>query len=102
MTIVDVKDGNLDITFTGWDRVWTLKRHLSIPLAHVKSVEVQSPAPPRSWKSIKLPGSYWPGKITAGAYWSWDKKEWSFWNVRTGDRVVVIDLEDEKYFRIVL
>jgi hypothetical protein len=102
MTIVDLKDGNLDITLTGWDRFWTLKRHLAIPLAHITSVAVQSPKPPRNWKTIKAPGSYWPGKIQAGSFWSWDTHEWSFWNVRNADRVVVIDLDGEKYRQIVL
>jgi hypothetical protein len=101
MTIVEVNNDRLDITLTGWDRVWCLKRQLSIPLAHVKSVEVQ-PRPRRSWKAVKFPGSYWPDKIQAGSFWSWDKHEWSFWNIRSGKNAVVIELDGERYKRLVL
>jgi hypothetical protein len=101
MIIVDVTNGQLDITLTCWDRVWALKKHLSIPLAHVKSIQVQSP-PRMNWKNLRAPGTSWPGKIRAGSYWSWETHEWSFWNVRKSQRVVVIDLDGEKYSRLVL
>jgi hypothetical protein len=104
MMTVDVSNGSLDIKFESWDRFWCLKKHMTIPLAHIKSVQV-APPPPRNWKEIKAPGSYWPfwpGKITAGSFWSWETHEWSFWNIRKAQRVVVIDLEGEKYSRLVL
>jgi hypothetical protein len=41
MTIVEVDNDRLDITLTGWDRVWTLKERISVPLSHVKTVEVE-------------------------------------------------------------
>jgi hypothetical protein len=101
MMTIDVNNGELDITLSGWDRVWTLKQHLSIPLTHVKSVQVQSP-PRMNWKNLRAPGTWWPGTIRAGSYWSWKTHEWSFWNVRKGQRAVVIDLKGEKYARLVL
>jgi hypothetical protein len=103
---VDVNNGKLDITLTGWDRVWAIKKHISVPVSHFKNVAIKSGAdklvPRRNWKTLRLGGSYWPGKITAGTYWSWETKEWSFWNIRKGQKVVVIDLEGNKYSRLVL
>jgi hypothetical protein len=101
MTIVEVNNECLDITLTAWDCVWTLKGHVCIPLSHVKGVEVQ-PRPRRSWKAVKFPGSYWPDKIQAGSYWSWDAHEWSFWNIRSGKNVVVIELESERHKQLIL
>jgi hypothetical protein len=106
MMTVDVNNGTLDITLTGWDRVWAVKKHISVPVSHIKNVEIRSgtakPVPSRNWKTLRLGGSYWPGKIIAGTYWSWETKEWSFWNTRKGEKVVVIDLEGNKYSRLVL
>jgi hypothetical protein len=101
MTNIEINNEYLDITFTGWDRVWTLKERLSIPLSHVRRVAVQS-SPPMNWKNLRAPGTSWPGKIRAGSYWSWETHEWSFWNIRKANRVVVIELEGEKYSRLVL
>jgi hypothetical protein len=101
MTIIQTNNGHLDITLTDRDRFWALKQHLSIPLSHVKRAEVQPP-PRMNGKTLRAPGTHWPGKITAGSYRSWETKEWSFWNIRKADRVLVIDLEGEKYSRLVL
>jgi hypothetical protein len=101
MMTIDVSNGKLDITLSGWDRFWTLKKHLSVPLASIKSVEIKPP-PQWSWRVFQLGGTHWPGKISAGTYWSWETHKRSFWNIRKGQRVVVIDLEGEKYSRLVL
>jgi hypothetical protein len=101
MIIVEVNNECLDITLTSWDCVWTLKKRISVPLSHIKSVEVQ-PRPRRSWKAVKFPGSYWPDKIQAGSYWSWEMKEWSFWNIRKAEKVVVIELHGERHKRLVV
>jgi hypothetical protein len=101
MTTIDVSNDHLTITLTGWDRVWTLRKQLSFPLSHVKSVEIQ-PRPRRSWKSVRFPGTYWPDTIQAGTFWSWDKHEWSFWNIRKADQVVIIELENERFRQVVL
>ena len=82
------------------------QKHISVPVSHIKSIEIKSgtdkPVPRTNWKTLRLGGTYWPGKITAGTYWSLETKEWSFWNIRKGERVVVIELEGEKYSRLVL
>ena len=101
MMTVDISNGQLDIKLEGWDILWCVKTRLTIPVAHVKSVAVQS-SPPMNWKHLRAPGTSWPGTIRAGSYWSWETHEWSFWNIRKGKRVVVIDLEGEKYSRLVL
>jgi hypothetical protein len=101
MMTVDVSNGQLDINLTGWDRVWTVKKSLSVPVSHIKSIDIK-PVPRLNWKTLRLGGAHWPGKITAGSYWSWEMHEWSFWNIRKAARVVVIELEGEKYSRLVL
>jgi hypothetical protein len=99
MMTVDVSNGQLDITLTGWDTFWTLKREISVPLEHVKNVEV-GPAPYMKWMVLRGAGSRWPGRIMAGHFHT--NGVWSFWNVRKGKRVVMIDLEGEHFQRLVL
>jgi hypothetical protein len=72
-----------------------------VPLSHIKSVEVK-PNPRAMKRGIRLPGTYWPGKISAGSYWDLDTHEWSFWNIRSGKNAIVIELDGERYKRLVL
>jgi hypothetical protein len=99
MMIVDVSNGRLEIKLTGWDAFWAMKRHISVSLNHIKNVEV-GPAPNLKRITRRAAGSRWPGHIIAGRFQV--SGAWTFWNIRKGERVVVIDLEGENYSRLVL
>jgi hypothetical protein len=77
MMTVEVAIGRLDITLTGWDRFWALKKELSVPLDHIKNVEVRpNPINPGTGKpSVSAvptgpekspPATTGPGKRTDG------------------------------------
>ena len=84
----------------GWDRLWALKSHLEIPLAHVRAVRAD-PEPARGWwHGLRVPGTQTPGLLTAGSFYQ--HGEFVFYDVHDPEGTVVIDLEHEHYKRLVI
>jgi hypothetical protein len=53
----------------GWDKLWTLRSQLEIPLAHVRSVRVD-PEPARGWwHGLRLAGIQAAPQRTHGQNW---------------------------------
>jgi hypothetical protein len=98
MTDVEISGGTLTVLLSGWDRLFALKREIVVPLQHVTGAEV---TPDRKPGGVRWPGSYVPGKITAGTYLT-GKRTREFWLVRHPERAIVISLRDERYTRLVL
>ena len=103
MTEVTIGNGRLHVEITGWDRVWSLRRRFDIPLAHVRDARID-PAVARGPKGLRVRGTHFlpgfPGKVTAGIFYR--RGTWAFWNVHDPDQAIVIDLQDERYARLVL
>jgi hypothetical protein len=100
MTTLKIENNNLEITIEGFDKVWALKSHLTIPLEHISGV-VYDPEIARGWwHGLKLPGSNLPGVLTAGSFYQ--HKEWAFWDVHDPENTIVISLKDERYKKLVL
>ena len=94
-----VENGTLHIDFTFWEKVWSLHRSFVIPLEHVR--EVKHGLPKSTWWEVKMPGSFIPGVIKAGTFITRQGKE--FWSVtRWGKQHITIELDHEKYRRIIL
>jgi hypothetical protein len=84
----------------GWDKLWALESHLSIPLAHVRAVRAD-PQAARGWRhGLRMPGTEIPGIITAGTFYQSDGVV--FYDVHDPERVIVIDLDHEQYHRLVI
>jgi hypothetical protein len=98
MTTIDVTPTHLEVRLSGWDQVWALKRGLSIPLENVVGAEANPEL--GGYAGFRMPGTHWPGAITAGTYRK-DSKWW-FWNVRKRKRVVLISMRNERYSHLVL
>lgn len=99
MAEVTVDGDQLVVRITGLNKLWALKSRLRIPLDHVRGVTVD-PGIAKEHKGIRAPGTYLPRVITAGTYYR--DGERVFWDVRDPARVVVIELRDERYARLVL
>ena len=100
MTKIEIIDNNLQITIEGFDKVWALKSHLTIPLEHVASVTYDPEIARGWWHGIKAPGANIPGVLTAGSFYQY--QEWAFWDVHDPDSTIVITLHDERYQKLVL
>jgi hypothetical protein len=97
---IEFRPDRLIIRIEGWDRLWALKSQLEVPLAQIAGVRTGRESGRGGWHGWRIPGTQIPGLITAGSYFQRGKR--SFWLVRDPDRVIVIELIDEPYDRLVL
>ncbi len=94
-----MNEAHLHIDFSFWEKVWGMHGSFSIPRSHI--VEITHAAPQSSWKDLRAPGTFLPGVIKAGTYYTPRGKE--FWYVtRKNRQFVTVELRDERYKRIVL
>ena len=102
MTTIELKHNKLLLTVHGFDVILSFKKHLEVPLAHVKSAEVGvAPAAREQLRhSLRVPGTSLPGIVTAGSYV--EDGRWMFWNIHSGERAVTIWIEHERYDAIVV
>ena len=99
MTAVEIVGDDLVVTMQGMDRVWSLRRRITVPLAHVRGATAD-PGVGREHAGIRSPGTYVPRVITAGSYRK--DGEWTFWNLRASQQAVVAELTGERFRRLVL
>jgi hypothetical protein len=99
MMTIDVTATELVVEMTGWDRLWTLRRRLAVPLEHIRRAAITTDLKTMR-PGLRLPGTHWPGAITAGTYRK--DGEWWFWNVRRREKAIIVDLENERYDHMVL
>ena len=90
----------LVVHITGADRLWALKGHLEIPLAHVVgAASAQDEA--QSWlKGIRLPGTHIPGVLRTGIFHRHGDRV--FWDVHHPLNAIAIELKDDHFARLVV
>jgi hypothetical protein len=79
----------------GWDKLWSLRSHLEIPLSHIKGARVD-PDPAMGWfDGLRLAGTELPKVLRAGTFYQ--QGELVFWDVHEPKNTIVIDLDHERY-----
>lgn len=99
MAKVRVQDGDLVVEVEGLDKLWALKSSLTIPLDHVRGATEDSGIA-TDGAGIRVGGARVPGVITAGTFRRDGEK--IFWDVHNPQNVLVIELRDETYARLVI
>lgn len=100
MVEVTVEGDRVRFDVNGWDKMWSLKSRLEIPLAHITSVRID-PEPARGWwHGFRMPGTQIPGVLTAGTFYQHDGAV--FYDVHDPDHTIVIELDHEHYRRLVV
>ena len=84
----------------GWDKLWSLRSRLEIPLAHVKGVHAD-PQPAMGWfDGLKLVGTAIPYIFRAGTFYQ--EGDLVFWDVRNPEKTIVIELEHERFDKLII
>ena len=100
MVSVSIHGDRVHFDVEGWDKLWALKSSLEIPLVHIRSARVD-PEPARGWwHGLRFPGTQVPGVLTAGTFYQSEGAV--FFDVHDPERTIVIELEDERYKRLVI
>ncbi|WP_349427836.1 hypothetical protein [Microbacterium sp. LWS13-1.2] len=94
-----ITDGNLIVEPLGMDKLWSFRRRIEIPLAHVKAAFFD-PSVIDEPKGIRFPGLHLPGKV-AGTFYANGKRQ--FWNIAGYHHAITIELDSaERFDRLVL
>jgi hypothetical protein len=89
----------LFIELSFWEKVLSLHGNFQIPKNNITSITEGKPN--SSWLDLKIPGTFFPGLIKAGTFYTRRGKE--FWHVTNTHRFVyTIKLQDMSYKRIVV
>ncbi|MDV7757437.1 hypothetical protein [Liquorilactobacillus mali] len=95
---VEIKNNKLLVMPQGINKLASLKERIEVSLQNVVGASIDTGILNES-KGIKFPGTTLPG------YWSGSFKkigEESFFNIKRGNKPVVIQLKNEKYTRLIL
>jgi predicted nucleic acid-binding protein len=101
MVTVTIVDGRVHLEVERLDKLWALRSHLELPLAHVKSVRIDVDAARGWWHGLRLGGTNVPGLLTAGTFYS-HSDGLVFYDVHDPSRTIVLELEHEHYRRLVV
>jgi hypothetical protein len=90
----------LRIEFEWYERLWAVRidSTMDIPLIHISAVTVAEPQ--SSWAELRAPGTFLPGVIKAGTYYTKQGRE--FWYATDDRNYLTLELRDEPYRRIVM
>ncbi|MCA1702948.1 MAG: hypothetical protein LC808_06635, partial [Actinobacteria bacterium] len=94
----EITDSDLVVTPRGFNKVWALKRRVSIPLTSITSAKVITTRTRDLPLGIRLPGSAIPGLVLAGTYLK--NGERSFYALRDGKDIVLLELTEHRYARV--
>ncbi|MDQ6768674.1 MAG: PH domain-containing protein [Gemmatimonadota bacterium] len=100
MVNITIEDDRVRFDVEGFDKFWSLKSRLDIPLAHIRSVRIDPEAARGWWHGIRVLGSQIPGVLTAGTFY--EKGGIVFYDVHDPDRTIVLELEHESYKRLIV
>jgi len=97
---IDYGSLTFDVVPQGMDQLWSLRRQITVPYSAVISVAHNVHRASTRPEGMRLPGTNWPGLITAGTYWRFwsDDKVRSFWvRHRDSRNCITIRLKNQSY-----
>lgn len=95
----EIEENNLEVRLSWLERLASLRWGVSVPLTSIKGATVDRGAIPAQL-GIRAPGTGFPGVIAAGTFYKNLEKQFVYWAV--GDQVVVVELKDHKFQRLIL
>ena len=99
MAHLTIENGTLTVTMQGIDKILALRGHLSVPLAHIRGVDVRPPEAFAFFHGFKI-GTNLPGVVTAGTFITAEGHV--FYDVHDPERTIGVDLEGETYQRLII
>ena len=93
-----VQDDAIDLTLSGWDRLWALSSGIHLPIEQITDARVADVAPLKKDLGLRTGGGYWPGKMATGRFtWRHRKGVRQLWAVYGDKEVLVIDTTPYKH-----
>ncbi|HEV7397504.1 MAG TPA: hypothetical protein VGN86_13415 [Pyrinomonadaceae bacterium] len=84
----------------GWDKLWSLRSRLEIPRDHIIDAHLDR-EPAMGWfEGLKIAGTDIPNIFRAGTFYQ--QGEWVFWDVHHPEKTIVVELEHEKFRKLII
>ena len=100
MVSISIEGDKAVFEVQGWDKLWSLRSRLEIPLSHIKGAH-SDPPPAMGWfDGLRLAGTDLPNIFRAGTFYQ--QGELVFWDVREPKNTIVIELEHERYKKLII
>ena len=100
MVNVDVNGSTAIFEIEGWDKLWSFKSRLEIPVNHIRTA-YQDPNCTIEWfDSLKLLGSSIPHIFRAGTFYQ--SGDIVFWDVHNIQNAIVVDLDHEHFAKLII
>lgn len=100
MVTISIEGDRVRFDVEGLDKLWSLRSRLEFPLTHIRAVEIDPEAARGWWHGLKLLGSNIPGVLTVGTFYQ--HGEVVFYDVHDPDGTIVLELEHERYKRLIV
>jgi hypothetical protein len=100
MVEITIDGNNVLFEVEGWDKLWSLRSRLTIPLGHINDAHTD-PEPAMGWfDGLKISGTAVPHIFRAGTFYQ--DGELVFWDVSQPEKTIVIELEHERYKKLII
>ena len=100
MVNIKIEGDNAIFEVEGWDKLWSFKGHLQIPLAHINDV-YSNPATAVGWlDSLKVAGTSIPYVFRAGTFYQ--DGNLVFWDVHNAENTIIVELEHEHFAKLII
>lgn len=100
MVDISIVDGVVTFRVLGLHKLWAVRSKVRVPIEKIVEVEPGEPIVAEGWAGWRLPGTWFPGLITAGSYLK--SGQWSFWDVVTPARTIAVTLREHRFSRLVV
>jgi hypothetical protein len=97
---VTVESDKAVFEIEGWDKLWSLRSRLEIPLAHITGVEANVNQVNQWWHGLKVLGADLPGLFAAGTFYY--HGELVFWDIRHPANTIIVSLNHERYRKLII
>lgn len=102
MARIEIQGDKLVVEMLGWDKLLCLRSSMSIPLSHLRELELRpkDADPAKATHALRLAGGYWPHAFATGYFAV--NGEIVFYDVHDASRTISIGVEHESVRRLIL
>jgi PH (Pleckstrin Homology) domain-containing protein len=100
MVTISIENGFVNFDVEGLDKLWSFRSRLTIPIEHIRSARVDTEAARGWWHGLRLMGTSVPGILTAGSFY--EHGGMVFYDVHDPDNTIVIEVDHERYQRLIV
>jgi len=100
MVDISIAEGMVTFRVVGLHKLWAVRSKVRVPIRNIVQVGPGEPIVGEGWAGWRLPGTWFPGLITAGSYLK--SGQWSFWDVMRPAQTIAVTLKEHRFSRLIV